>query len=322
MGKRLLRIYVLGLFVMLSVTLYSINPFVVNSVDANPDLSVSIPNGCEFFDGDDPNINGNCVPFSDGGTTSADNVVLTASSNEPADEFFCDLKTADGVPVQGQNADGSCKFTDVLAKETYTDLEDGDYTFQVKAVKEVTSNSSNLISEESAASPILRFTVQSLGGEGGGAGITGDERLAPGDIVPVFLNLLENENVSKISFFNLKYFLEQNKTTDTHSDNIACFELDRVKGGITEIICDSIIIFTGQQDMVTSNPIDISNLNSANIYSVFNSLNQTVGNNLLGCGVISGEFRITEEGIIERMGQNTIIAVFCEDYFIAFPGSG
>jgi len=345
--NKIIKSSLTGIFTYIILSLFLNNIFQSSMVEAAQEIALSSslpePTACAYDDSTDPLDPTQClVMMNNGNTGGLDNIFFTLNALEDFDTFTCTLLNSLNQPVDDPTA-GDCKTGPTSAQVEYNNLDGGEYTFYVVGTKKgvVTTNTTGLIKDVVIQSPNFNFIVGTAE-SGGVSGVAGSES-AGVDVESnreYFYDILENSN-----FYNLKYFLQQNKTTTTQSPtSVACFINDPpkerfgVQGGspqggspkeagsfaasvdtagheIREISCNSVIIFDSSEGIKNSDPIhNFFNISYANIYSLKNSLNKSLANNLLGCGAIA-------LSPFQEAATVSIYSTNCEDYFIAFPAN-
>jgi hypothetical protein len=289
-----------------------VHSFVPNPVYAQTTLSVTITSACEFEDGDDPNLFGNCLEFNDGGTISFDNVRFSASSNAPVKQFVCKLER-DGVTIP-LDTDNTCTSSQITATATYLDLDGGNYQFTVTAVRDVDGPLGTPVDEESVTSAVIRFTVLGAG-EGSAAGLEAGlarDSLKIAGNATLYSSFFDMISEGETKFLNVKNIKPH---TIIKPNSIACFSGD--DGGynpgatsddtdifIQERDCDNIIVFekneTDRKDSIESQDPVISS-------KLLTALNGGLERPISGCVI-----GILDEGWVDLEG------VKCENLFIAY----
>ena len=289
------------LFMILSLFFNGVHTFVPTTVYAQTNLVVTVTDACEFEDGDDPNVFGNCLQFNDGATISFDNMRISASSNTPVKQFVCNLQR-DGVPVT-HGSDNSCTASQITAKAIYEDLLGGNYQFSVTAVRDIPITSGNAEEEESVTSAVFHFTVLGTG-EGSAAGLERDSLDITGNttLYSSFFDMISEGKTNFLSVNNIK------PHTIIKPNTTACFSIDYMVNeqiNLEESDCDDIIIFE-QNDTYGSDSIPFQ-----------------------GSLVSSKLLTALEEGLVERPISNCVVgmlnegwvdlrAVDCKSLYIAY----
>ena len=103
----------------------------------------------------------------DEGTLGKDNIFFTLVSTRGFDEYTCTLQNRDSGTVI---TTFDCFISNTVAEADFPNLEDGDYTFTVTALRTISDNNPlTPDTVEEAASPPFNFRV-GIGGDGGGGG--------------------------------------------------------------------------------------------------------------------------------------------------------
>jgi len=297
---------------ILSLFFNGVHSFVPNTVYAQTtNLVVTVSNACEFDDGDDPNVFGNCLTFEDGATISFDNVRFTASSNAPVKHFFCQLER-DGVPIT-LGSDNSCLSNQITATATYLDLLGGNYQFSVTAIRDLPSQSGNADEEESVTSAVFHFTVLGAG-EGNTAGLV--TRLEPDSLNRVGNTTLDSSFFDMISEGKTKFLSVNNIKPHTiiKPNAISCFsgnDGDYTSGStiddtrlLQERNCDNIIVFEKNE---TEGKDSIRSQDPINSSKILTALEEGIDKPISSCAI-----GILDEGWVDLKG------VKCDNLFIAY----
>jgi hypothetical protein len=134
---------------------------------ATNQIFLPLPTSCVFADGDSPLDEYDCIPICNNEETGGmDNIFFNLTVNENIYYFECVLQE-NGVIVNSSD----CLMNNNNAQEQYTDLPDGNYTFQIIATKLANTTADTNIDALETRIETVPFNFHVGRGEGYGVGI-------------------------------------------------------------------------------------------------------------------------------------------------------